>query len=513
MQELPLNGFYSGESRKLSDRRCVNFVPTPSDGGSLSQLALMPTSGIEYEINTGFLWDSDFLSGSISGLVYNFENNNVGSNGLFIVGRTIVTTGGASYSTTTLPSTPAGGGTTVSGLCESSRFASSPDLAVVVGPSYNNLNRDRGYVIDKNIGATAIDLITALGNSNCGLIDVAYFGGRFLFLCNQIGFNAVYYSAIGGTEPNSLDFFAPDTNNETLQGMHVLGNTLYLFSKTKCYLYQVTTSTDLPFRNVGAIDIGIDSPFSKTEINGSLAVYGSGINGPDSCYIISGAGIKKVSNQSIDYNLVGDSVRLFTFSEKGRLFVALRSSNHCFVYENETGLWHERETLGSSTWDFIGYCEGGNDGVMIGDRFSNIGGRVFTRFGRFNSELGTELAVSFPSEDFNGLVEREVITSPFNASNNRMVISEIQPQCEIDYSVKVTDWIEPKISLSVSYDFGNTFEAERSLNIGRAGNYNQETRFFNVGYVSQAFNVKLRVLNPYPTRIVKLLSRFLAGGF
>lgn len=62
MKELPLNGFYSGESRKLSDRRCINWMPTSSDAGSLSTLSLIPTVGREKGVNIDNIFATDALT-------------------------------------------------------------------------------------------------------------------------------------------------------------------------------------------------------------------------------------------------------------------------------------------------------------------------------------------------------------------------------------------------------------------------------------------------------------------
>lgn len=514
MQELPLNGFYSGESKKLSDRRCVNFMPTVSDNGALSTLSLMPTSGIKYHLGSGVVWDTDYSTGNLTGQVYTFENNNFTRPNIFIVGRKLVASGGDSISSVTLPQTPTGGGGLTTGKCETSRFASNPDRAIVVGPSYTNA-RDRAYVIDKNLALTAEDLVTALGNQNVGLVDIEYLGGRFLYLCSQEGYNAVYYTALGGTTPNSLDFFAPDSNNEVLQGLKVINNTLYLFAKTKCYLYQVTENTDLPYRQIGVVDIGLNGAHAKDELNGSIVLYGKSKGGQSGVYVVSGGGYSKISTRQIDLNLSENesSIRVFVMSDKHRKLVIAKTDSCCFAYDTESGLWHERKSEGSSTWDFIGYGEGSGEGCIVGSSFNNVGGRLFAEVGTLERDIGTELAASFPAQEFNGIVERMVTSSPFNGNNDRMIVNEIQPQCEVDYSNPVEGWYDSKVNMSISYDFGNTFETEKSLPISKAGEYNSVTRFFNIGYINQSFVVMLRVFNPYPTRIIKLLTRIQKGSF
>jgi len=507
MQELPLNGFYSGESQKNSDRRCINFIPTGSDSGALSQFSLMPSTGIT-QSNTNNSYRSTYLSGLISSQVFN-------DNGLalFSVGNDIVRHNGISVSgVLTLAPTPTGGGT-VPGTAFEGRFATNGADIVLVGSSYSNNNRDRAYVIDSSLASTAIDIETIMGTSNAGLIDVAYFGGRFLYLFNnQVSTeNAVYYSSLGGTDPNALDFFRPDTNNEQLKGMEVVSNSLYVFAETKTYIYQITESVDIPYRQVGTIDYGLyenvfNSANSKARYKGTVAFVGREDSGKNRVYVLNGGSAQAISTPDIDYQLDQDdsSFRVFTFSEKGRYFFCVRGASFTYIYDSSTGVWHERITNGDNRWKFIGAVSDGGNTIFVGDQVEDLSPTARFYIGLEDDSTGRELG---------DLVERTVITSPYNNANDRLLISELQPMCEVDFNSNEGDWPKPKINLSVSYDFGNTFDSERSSSIGLSGNYKQETRFLGVGYATQAFTVMLRTINPYPTRILKLLSRITKGSY
>ncbi len=524
MQELPLNGFYEAETKKLSGRTCVNWVPTVSDSGSLSRLSLMPSSGIEF--------DDGYVTDWIASFDFNATNDEAEITGQihtgieffrayaqFHVGTAIVGVGPiGSPRVKELPVTIYSGGATVAGRSNYSRFATNGTDLVSVAPSNLNNFFDRVYSYDEDLNPTSLDIADALNEENAGIADIAYFGGRFLYMSTILG--KVFYSRIGDILPDALDFFAPASNTEKLTKMEVMNDRLYLFTQTTTYLYSVSANVDIPFQYVGSIQVGIDnSVFNNCvcEYQGSIAFFGKQKGGDPKIYMMSGTSFKEISTKDIDRVIKGDReftsiVRLFSFAEKGRSFLCVKSSDFCFVYEASTGIWHERKTYGSDTWKFNGYI--GSFRFMVGDGFKKTSGnKAFIGSGFVDDSIGTELKSTLNEQNESGIVNREVITSPFNGKNDRIIVHELQPQCSVNYEQIDSGWPKPEISISVSYDFGNTFEQERGLSMGLIGDYKAKTRFFSFGYVDQAFTVKIRTMNPYPTGLVSLLARTEKGSF
>lgn len=520
MQELALNSFDKAEVKKLKDWQCLNWVPTLSDSGSLSTISLMPTSGVVYGDPVEY-WNDNWDTGEITGQIGGYDGFN--SVTQFVVGGRLVAFDGDDYGAYALPDSPVGGGGTVGRKCELSRFATDGNNLVFVGPYYANTGFDRGYYANTTLTVTAIDLNAGLGNNKAGAVDVAYLGGRFLYLASNsvLGYNRVHYSAIGSIDPDPLDFFAPQGNSEQLHGVETLNDRLYLFGETNTYMYQVSQSVDVPFQLVGTVNYGLAGrdgikQFAKCKYMGNIAFYGKQKNSAGSIYMFSGASVQKISNKNIDRVISknSESLRLFSFTEKGRNFLAVRSATICLVYEADSGMWHERSTYGRESWAFIGSSElaNGQGSVFIGDAFLRIDNGpfqdlAFLQSGYTDIQLGTELASEKNESNTLGLVDRRVVSSPFNSKNDRIILSELQPQCDVDFSNINELWPKPQINISVSYDFGNTFEKERSLTVGSIGNYKSTTRFFNFGYVDQSFTVRLRAMNPYPMSIIRLLAR------
>jgi len=537
MKELPLNGFYSEESRKLSDRRCINFIPTVSDAGALSSLSLMPTTGLE---NYGDITVNSSLLGSsaqaITSQVFNFKTIQGGLSAVFVVVDRVFFVDG--FGGLTIKDYPNPAGYPLPIRASYTRMATDGFRCLICAPSSGTGNsRDRAVYFENDLSAAGvgIDTATIFNQADAELTDVAYLGGRFLYLSSQVtiaGFNRVFYSDIGTVEPVALNFFAPNNLNSQLVGMEVLNDRLYLFSSEKGYIYSVTSSVDTPFIKNGELEYGLLNSFSKCVYLDSLAGVFKEKGGALFVGLITGAGIKKISTRAIDqriFNAFQDDTnfgperrtRLFTFMDNGRSFLCLTSPEFTFVYEAASGLWHERKTLrdgdlysllgGRNNWQYIGALEYDADflksSYFIGDTIETVDlptNQFRVPISKVNTNIGTEDGE---------LIERTLISSPFNENNNRMVLDEVQPQCEVDFTTPIDGWSDPKINLSVSNDFGNSFDGERSLGIGPSGNYSNETRFLGIGYFMQAFTLKLRTINPYPTRIIKLLARVTGGSF
>jgi hypothetical protein len=515
MQELPLNGFYSGESRKLSDRRCINWMPVTSNAGALSTVSLLPTVGLEGPIEISD--DSGtIVAGDITSQIFTFTSNQ-GKSAVIVKDDKVFFR--SIYGADETRPFPNAVGDPLPLRTQYSRMATDGLRCVIISPSSKGTNtRDKLVYFDKDTSSsTAIKTSTIFGLDKSGLVDLAFAGGRFLYVVNEIlttNLNRVFYSDIGAVAPNALDFFAPDNLASQLKGIDVINDRIYLFAEDKTFIYSVTASTDLPFQDSGEIEMGLYEADAKCRYKGAIAGLFKGVGGGYYVGILSGGSVQPISTDAINYQIQkvlsenksgSNQVRFFSFADKGRDILCVTNKYFTFCFDIENG-WHERRSLGDrENWQFVGAVDTPENSIFVGDEFKvgATAGTISAPFCKTNYNIGTENSA---------LVERLMISAPFNDKNQRMMVDEIQPQCEVDYSVPVEGWPEAKINLSMSHDFGNTFEMERGLNVGRAGNYIQETRFMSLGYVRQAFTLKLRSLNPYPTRVLRLLSRLTKGG-
>lgn len=508
--ELPLNGFYAGISQKNSDRRCVNWIPCNDPEGSMSMNYLDCPSGIDGPIVKSGNVYTGLSSGSVTSQVYSFESNRSESC-VFAKNRYLFSTDGASIQSVPLPNT----GFTIA-KTEQARFASSQQNLVLVAPSDANLNKDFAYSFDLTMTPTPIDLGTIFGVTPSGIADVAYLGGRFIYMSEASTIATAfrcYYSDIGATAPKSTQFFSPDSATTRFKGLQVVNGQLLLFTEDKTFLFSQTTSATTPYQwnRSATVNVGLLGAQCKTELRGSVVFVGRRSGEGYRVFVMGGGDAQPISTKAIDKKLNEElettdqySSRVFSYSDRGRDFVAVKIGSLCFSYDLDTQRWHERRSNSESdsVWRMQGFAYSGQNPVFVSSVVYNNPGAEFY-VGRPDEHVGTE---------FGQIVERYMISGPINSNNQPLRLSEIEPICEVDLTEPVAGYENPKIAIAPSYDFGNTFEQERSLNIGASGVYDQRTRFLNFGLVRQALVVKFRAYLPYPVRLLKMLARIQPGG-
>ena len=92
----------------------------------------------------------------------------------------------------------------------------------------------------KSLTATTIDLDNIFGVTPHPIRDVAFLGGRFIYMSGEyIGSHALrcYYTDIGSATPDVTNFFQPDVGSTEFRGLHVMNGSLLLFDQNKTFLF------------------------------------------------------------------------------------------------------------------------------------------------------------------------------------------------------------------------------------------------------------------------------------
>jgi len=503
MQEIPLNGFYESTTPKNSNRRCVNLIPINEPQGSLSTNMLECPSGIVGPIeDAGSV--AGYAGGDITSQVFEYTNNAFGRNVVFCQGNVLFATDGDELSIVQIPDF--GGVTPNMSYC---RFASSSDTLVAVGGG-GLTSSGCAAEINRGLGATTIDLNSIFGVSPHPIRDVAFLGGRFIYM--SLGYQGThafrcYYTDIGSATPDVTNFFQPDVGSTEFRGVHVLNGSLWLFDDENAFLFSLTSSTTTPFqwqRNA-TIRVGLLSANAKTEAIGTLFFIGKRPGGGYRPFAFSGGSAVEIGTPAINYAInndvgqpssfvdLGDVV--FSYSDKGREMIVFRTSNHCFVYNATDKRWFERENPGGENWEVIGAGRAaGDETVFIGESVSVVAGvSIAVRGGILDPDTGTEIGDQ---------VERYVVSAPFNANNQTIRLSEVEP------IIDSVDSQSADVTMSLSTDYGATFGTERTIT--KTVN-NARSRFMSWGAIRQAAVFKIKVASDYPVKIVKLLARMKAG--
>lgn len=495
MQELPLNGFYESTTQKNSARRCVNLIPINEPNGSLSTNMLECPPGITGPV-TGTAY-SGLISGAVVSQVYEWKNNNVGKSALFCYRNRLYFTEGTSAVGVQIPNF----GASVPHMF-GARFASSPDT--LVGVNDGTVGVDScGFSADKNLSVTTIDLDTIFGTSPHGITDVAFLGGRFIWMNGEdVGGNAFrcYYSDIGGTDPVITQFFQPDIDTTEFTGIHVLSGQLWLFDNKRAYLFSLTSSTTTPFQwqRSATREVGLYSSNTKAQAGGILFMIGSDESGNWVPVAFNGGQATRIGTPAVDYAVNADikttsltPPKVFSYHDNGREYVAFTTGLRTFVYSLSDQRWFERDS-GSGYWDVIGFA-GRDSEVYVGQEIT-VSANATLQIGNADYDDGMEFGES---------IERFTVSAPFNANNATIKLSELEP---VISSVGGED---ADVTVSISKDFGDTFGTERTIT--KTGD-SSRTRFLGWGAFRQAAVVKIKVVSDFPVKIVKLLARMTTGG-
>lgn len=506
MPQIPINGFYSGSSQKLSDRRCVNLTPILQPKDSLSPYALECPSGISDAETTSSQSYNLLSTGEMTGQIFeapsNYRTGGVLTGHDKYIFNFYSDNGGrfhAKYH-----------GFQGGARLNFARFASNGIYSVMVAKMSNSTKSAK---IDRAFNITDLNIDNVLGLTPSGIVDIAYLGGRFIYAGgSEVGSTArrCFYSDIGQAAPNRLSFFAPDADMSEITGVMELNGRILMFTKDATYTFQLTADVDEPFRwnRAATIPVGLLNAQCKDTFKGSAVILGRMKNEAYRVYVLSGSGAQPISNKAIDYQINKELKqvdrrfpRVFTYQQKGRDYSCVQVGAFAFCYDHDAKVWHERRSgtdeQTDRPWDVIGYAVT-NDGTPI-----FVGKKVTVANGNKTIQVGVEQENI--AKDFGEEHQRWFTSAPFNAENQQMVVSELEAQTELDDSATP---VEPlSLELSVSKDFGYTFESPEQQTVSRSG----RARFFGLGRVEEAFVLKFKASGKHPVKILRLLTRLRQG--
>ena len=512
MQELPLNGFYESTTTKNSVRRCVNLIPINEPSGGLSQNMLECPSGLSQigPVTAASATATQDYSSAVSGEI----TSQVAS---VAVSPNALATASAGAATLVPYQTFAmfyDGGTgkpaklNFADGFEHGRVTSSQSDVVVCSPAYagGNVGGSGSYCQISYPGTltTAIDVASEFP-FDIEFHDVVFAGGRIVWVnysdTSSERFRC-YYSDIGDVVPLNTQFFSPDTSVSRLTGIHNLNGSLWVFDADNAFLFTITSSVTTPFQwqRAATQAVGCAGPHAKAEVKGILYTLGRVENGSYSVVALTQG---RVSTPAVDALIrekistlsefeIFKQVKLFGYRDKGRDILAVTVADLTLCYNVTDGRWFEMGD--GDKWEVCGYGTVYGQDVFIGRTITVSGSDITFNMSQPDLTIGTE---------FGETVERYFESGMFNAQQAPIRLAELEPQ------VQVVGSDAEDVFVSVSTDFGETYGTERSSTVVSG---DRRTRFMNWGLVRQAFVVKVRFLNDYPSKIVRLMSRLITGG-
>lgn len=514
-QVLPFNGFYTGNDKKNSARECVNYIPIKHDSGALSEYTLEATQGIGSKITTDYTM---FIGDPFEWTINETEKLAfiLASDPAFPYNGYLIATDGQSIIDSERIFTVIPDGVTESVSATSAQYA-----VVLINNEIDNYGVLSGVDSEMNSLSTETLPVGVYGN------DIEYFGARFLVTSRYDSTagqkNGVYYTDINDPETiDPLSFFSDIDQTTENVGLHAMNDRLYLFSKNGYSVWANTSDVNLPFsKQKGSTgSIGLISRKAKVEVGGVLYFVGL-FDGLASLWALSGGSSQDLGNEYINHYLKDSKdVSLFSFNDKGRVFIAIStddSEDKTLCYDIKSGEFHARSTKidgVESPWSVFGVSEIRSQSAVSSVVFSQSDALDGERFKQlainvFDDSIGTE---------FERPVIRRLVTSPFNSDGVTNNVRELSFQASVDYSTyslpisfETGEEIPPSLGLSVSSDFGFNYGDVRYQYFDGSDEYDKLMRFMGIGFFRQAFVFKLETNNIYPHKILKMLTRIEKG--
>ncbi len=470
--DLPFaTGFYESISRPLASQECINWIPIVPQTNALSSTALIGTPGIE-QVAT--------VTGKSRGAhVMNQKAYFVNGTSLFRVN--------ADFTSDNLG--------LIAGTGRVSIADNGTQICVVV-PGL------KGYIFTETPD-TLTEITDTDFTANGRALTVCFKDGFFIFTSDEKKF---FNSALNnGLVYDALDFGTAEADPDGIVACHVSRNQLFILGNETIEPFQNVGGADFPFQRIpgGLIPKGLKAPFSIVEFDNSFVFLGGAVNEKPAISRWTGNSVQKISNSAIDtllhtYTDVElQQVFAMVHAENGSYFVSFTLPRNTLTYDATSSalqgraVWHERRTgLGDGErWRPNAMIEAYGE-ILVGD---SLDGRI----GKINDKIFTE---------YGEVIIRTISTSPFEAQDRNMFISQIELTVEPGVGNLLPPGDDPQMRMSFSDDGGFTFSNEIPRSMGTTGDYSRRLIWRNQGRVPTSRVLKFRSSDPVKPAILKLTA-------
>lgn len=353
--------------------------------------------------------------------------------------------------------------------------------------------------------ASIIDLVTTgtvAGTVSLSAQTCGYLSNRFLALDSATG-TLKMSDILDGLTWSAGNFVKRSAAGDPWQAMAVAHGQIWLFgAKTGEVWYDAGLSPQ-PFQMVpnSLFQSGIAAIYSVAEVANSLMWLGANANGNAIVWREQGYVPQRVSTHPVElaiqgYSTISDAVA-YAYQDQGHSFYVLNfpAAGHTWVYDETTGLWHERgywnsntmayESLRYHTSAFAFGNYGGLGGHFVGDR---ITGNIY--------QIGP-----LAQADVNITTgpRRERISPVISDENKTLFHSQLV--VDLQPGLQGFNVADPQAMLQWSDDSGQTWSNEHWASAGPVGQYAKRIVWRRLGR-SRNRVYKLVADDAYPWRIV-----------
>lgn len=387
--------------------------------------------------------------------------------------------------------------------------------------SYGNLYTDAGYVgissnatqliiVDGQYGYTlnlATNVLSVINQAGfIGGVQVIYDDNYFI--ANKPNSNTFAISNLSdGTLWNGLNTAQKEGSEDNIVAMVEWHRELFLFGQSNTEVWYNSGNNNFPFQPIIGIfiEMGCAAPFSVIKLDTTVLWVAQDENGALVVMKFEQYNPQRISTHAIEYQLsqFGDPSQIiaYGYQEEGHTFYALNSptANTTLVYDNQTALWHERQSFDDS-------------GVLSRDR-ANFHAYAFGMHIMFDYANGNIYQSQLNVMSENGNMMPRIRIGPHNFEGLKYVFYKT---FELDMNVGdgldgTVQGSNPVATLRYSDDGGYTWSKARAVSIGTLGNRKTRARWRQLGKArDRVFWVE--VDDPVPVVMIKAYSDFVEGN-
>ena len=352
-----------------------------------------------------------------------------------------------------------------------------------------------GYIIDM---ASAVVTMIADPDFPNGVTQSTYQDGFFIVAGNSSGQFFINETPNNGNLWNGLDFASAEGSPDNTISIISDHRELWLIGADSAEVWVNTGNADFPFERSGNVFIehGCAAAFSLDKMDSTVFWLGSDSRGDGTVWRANGYTPIRIGNHALEYAIAHypriDDAFAFTYVQEGHSFYCLTfpSGNQTWVFDAASNEWHERAWFNPANGSLNRWrpsCHVFAFGAHLVGDFEN----------------GNIYALDLDTYTDNGQpIKRLRSTLALNRDQFRQFYSMLQVVMET--GVGPDDNSNPQLVLRYSDDYGHTWSNEKTVSIGKVGEYKNRAIFRRLGSaynrvfeISTTDPVKFAVINAF----------------
>jgi len=434
----PAVQYSEGRSKPWSGAKLVNCFAETAEGDKRDNFALMATPGLETWATVG--------TGPIRGAHA-------------MAGVLYVVSGASLYSvdqdgSETLIGAILGGG--------KARMADNgTQLCIASGGA--------GYILSSGAITTLVDHGITWPVSDVGFID-SY------ILWTRADTGQFFISGLADAASyDPADIATAEGYPDNIIGMMIDHREVQFYGTDTVEIFYNSGASAFPFERQGNafIERGCFDRDSIVKIDNSVNFVGN----DRIVYRLSGYQPVRISTHAIEYQLRNVTyARGFTYDQEGHKFYCIDTNNGTFVFDQATGLWHQRQSWGMTGWRVNGAVRCYNRMILT----SGVDGKLYLPSLDLHEEDGERIVV-------------DIYLPTIEGQRQRMTMHAFEVLCET--GVGNSDITDPQIMLRYSDDGGRNWSNEMWRSMGLVGDYRRRSIWRKLGQFRQR-QMHLRITDP-----------------